>query len=131
MKFWTAALLNRFILYSVACFLAFLFGRHTAKFNTVKQEVKEVVTYRTIIKTKKPGGETRTVVTEEINSRTKTVTKPGPKVNVSALAGVDTTSSILKPVYGISVSKEFIGPITVGAYGLTNGTVGLSLGVNF
>ena len=131
MKFWTAALLNRFVLYSVACFLAFLFGRHTSKLDCAKQEVKEVITYRTIVRTKKPGGETKTVVTEEINSNTKTITKPPPKLNVSALAGIDTATSLLKPIYGISISKEFMGPITVGAYGLTNGVVGLSVGVNF
>jgi hypothetical protein len=34
-------------------------------------------------------------------------------------------------MYGISVHREFIGPITLGAFGLTNGTVGLSIGVNF
>ena len=35
------------------------------------------------------------------------------------------------PLYGISANKEFIGPITIGAFGLTNGTIGLSIGVNF
>ncbi len=54
-----------------------------------------------------------------------------PKINISALVANDFSKGILRPVYGISASKEFIGPLTLGAFGLTNGTVGVSIGLNF
>lgn len=34
-------------------------------------------------------------------------------------------------IYGLQVSKKLIGPFSVGAFGLTDETLGLSLGVNF
>jgi len=52
--------------------------------------------------------------------------------NVSALAGYDFSKpKDLVPIYGVSVSKQVLGPFTVGAYGLTNGIIGLSIGVTF
>jgi hypothetical protein len=79
-----------------------------------------------------PSGKKTTTITKDTTRKSKEVVKTivKPKVNVSALAGVSTTDS-RKPVYGISVSKEFIGPITLGAFGLTNGIIGISVGVNF
>lgn len=53
-----------------------------------------------------------------------------PKLNVSGLVGVSIHDPGL-PIYGISASKEVLGPITVGVFGLTNGLVGVSIGFNF
>lgn len=47
--------------------------------------------------------------------------RPGT-VNISAL--------ITPYTKGVCVTKELIGPITVGAFALTNGTFGASLGLN-
>lgn len=55
---------------------------------------------------------------EGINNRKKHGT-----VNVSAL--------ISNSGKGVSVTKELIGPITVGAFALSDGTFGASLGLNF
>ena len=51
-------------------------------------------------------------------------------MNISALVGVDLPNS-LKPLYGASFTKQFLGPISIGAWGLTNGTLGVSVGINF
>ena len=87
-------------------------------------------------------GKKVTVITEDTTSQTKKdqdiVTKVDqsttqPKrssINISALASLDTGRGFM-PVYGVSVNKEVLGPITAGIFGLTNGTVGISIGVNF
>ena len=50
-------------------------------------------------------------------------------LNVYALAGVDVKTPGV--VYGVSVTKQVLGPISVGAWGLTSGIVGVSLGLSF
>lgn len=84
---------------------------------------------------KEPGGTETTIIVRDSTTRTRTdiseTSKPvKAKTNISALAGIDVTSRP-QPIYGISVTREFIGPITVGAWGMTNGVVGLSVGINF
>ncbi len=39
--------------------------------------------------------------------------------------------NIAEDIYGLEVDKKLIGPFVVGAFGLTDKTVGLSLGLNF
>ena len=51
-------------------------------------------------------------------------------LNLSVLAAT-TTGQFGTPIYGASVTKEIIGPITAGAFFLTNGTVGVSIGMSF
>lgn len=84
-----------------------------------------------------PGGviETTTTTIDRTQrtetSKNSTVVAKRSTINVSALVANDFSTGSLKPLYGVSVSKEVIGQITVGAFGLTNGTLGLSLGLNF
>ena len=52
-------------------------------------------------------------------------------LNLSVLAAVNPVNRDFAPVYGASLTKEFIGPVTIGAFGLTNGTLGVSIGLNF
>ena len=62
----------------------------------------------------------------------QTITPPKRStVNISALVGTALTHDFGVPVYGGMVSKEVLGMVTVGAFGLTNGTVGVSIGLNF
>lgn len=68
-----------------------------------------------------------TVTTAE---ETKEVTRGTAKVTISALAGAQIGSST-PLVYGASVSKPILGPITVGIFGLSNATFGASLGLTF
>lgn len=134
---------------SFALALAFATGRYTntkpsislSEKTTVQRDtVKNTQTHKTVVTTKAPDGTIKTVATIDTNteaenktqdvSSTKLEQKSAPKLNVSALAGVETTKSFA-PVYGLSVSKEILGPVIVGLFGMTNGTVGVSLGLEF
>jgi hypothetical protein len=136
---------------SFALALAFATGRYSVRSSTVKQVVTEKETtnvdakkdmHKKIVIVKQPTGVTTTTITEETATDTKTLTNDQlqavttvtpPKVgtlNVSALAGLDAEHSF-KPAYGISVTKQVLGPLSVGAFGLTNGVMGVSLGISF
>lgn len=103
----------------------------TDKKTTKKQKKKKVtekpdgtkITEETVTES---TGETETVKTE---TKEKIETK-GPKTSVQVLAGFDLQKTPT-PVYGVAAQRELIGPISVGAFGLTNGTVGVTLGVSF
>ena len=41
------------------------------------------------------------------------------------------TDRLSEDIYGIHVEKRIVGPFTLGAFGLTDKTLGLSLGMNF
>lgn len=76
--------------------------------------------------------EKTTAVTDDVNKTTDTVkeiTKGSDKVTISALGGFDFNT--LKPVYGASVSKPLLGPIAIGAWGVSSGQVGISIGLQF
>lgn len=130
---------------------AFAFGRYSNQAPTVKTEINKNTDTNTktatdkkkvTVITKDRDGKETTVITEEdktIVDKNKNISETisqtiiPPKrniINISALAGMDTLNSF-RPVYGISANKEFIGPITIGAYGLTNGVLGISIGLNF
>lgn len=98
--------------------------------DTSKQKDHEVIT----IIEEPNGKKTKTIIRDRIKEDTKTIVKEvgnKPKVNVSLLAGVDSLSRLNNPTYGISFNKEFIGPITIGAFGMTNGLIGVSVGMSF
>lgn len=144
------------VVIAVALIIAFAVGRHsvtllsavetveTTHEDTKKQE--EVATH-TQVKTvvvKQPSGQETTTTTTDIVADDKsdeaqvsdtkieqTVTpQKRPTLNVSLLAAQN-VYALGVPLYGISVQKEVLGPVTIGAWGLNNGTVGLSIGLNF
>ena len=100
-------------------------------------------THTVTVTLKKPDGTTSTTQTTDTTSRsniienqdetTKTVTQAQKKstMNVSILAANDFTKPTIIPRYGVSVTKELIGPLTFGVFGVNNGVVGISLGLNF
>lgn len=133
--------------------VAFAFGRYSA--STVPSvKTSENVTVDTdkhvesnthkvtVITEDCKTGKKITQITEDTGTQTdkttnkdiklsQTVTPPNKSlINISALASLDTSRGFI-PVYGVSANKEFLGPITLGAFGLTNGVVGLSIGINF
>lgn len=61
----------------------------------------------------------------------KEVTRGTAKVTISALAGLKPTDLTAPPVYGLAITKPILGPITVGLWGLTSGTIGFSAGLTF
>lgn len=101
---------------------------------TKKTKEKETRT----VKEKFPDGTERetTVITETEDKTTKknekeSASKPvSPRTNVSLLVGMDWNDRT-KAIYGGHVSRQFIGPIRLGVYGLTNGTFGASVGIDF
>lgn len=78
------------------------------------------------------------VVTNDTNSKqsesSKEITR-GDKVTISALAGVNPFTAAQSPgqsfTYGLAATKPLIGPITIGAFGFSDGLIGASLGLTF
>ena len=68
------------------------------------------------------------VVSKNTDTTTET-TRGASKVTISALGALNLTNST--PAYGLSITKPILGPITVGLFGLNNGTVGASIGLTF
>lgn len=55
-----------------------------------------------------------------------------PITSVMVLAGAKAhVIGLDPPVFGLSITRNILGPITVGAWGLSDRTVGLSLGLSF
>lgn len=133
------------IIGSVAILVAFGLGRFSAthggevstKSDTQKVVDKNVVTDKKTTIVKEPTGKVTTVITEEthtdtksdVDTKTQEIIKPPPQWQVSALGGMDIHT--MTPVYGVAVSKQFLGPFTAGAFGLSNGIVGVSVGMTF
>jgi hypothetical protein len=109
--------------------------------NTVTHETEHQNQHEVIVTIKAPDGTTRTTETIDTNTqvqeaqdtKTQQIVVP-PKtntLNVSVLVGNDFSKLSIQPLYGVSVSKQLLGPLTVGAFGLTNGVIGVSIGLNF
>ncbi len=88
---------------------------------------KQTVTRITEDTTKKT--DSKDVTTDSKTSDTvKEVTRSASKVTLSALGGI---YDLKTPVYGGSITKPMLGPIAVGVWGLSNFTVGVSIGLTF
>lgn len=77
---------------------------------------------------------TTTAKTEEskkAESQSREETRSSSRTSIAALSGVDTSQSLNPLVYGVSISKEVLGPISIGVWGLSNKTYGASVGVSF
>lgn len=131
---------NKLISYIIVAITSLLLGWYLTKnyysVSQTKTEIREVNHTKTIIVTvKEPNGteKTTTTIDSETKSQTNTSMKiaKSNKTNISLLASNDFSNSLIKPVYGLSASRELIGPITVGVFGLTNKTIGISIGINF
>jgi hypothetical protein len=77
---------------------------------------------------------TQTNIDTNINtnsSTTKETTYAKDGITLSALAGLDVTNPTRGLIYGASISRPLLGPITTGLWGMTNGTFGVSIGLKF
>lgn len=146
----------KIVIVGVALIVAFASGRYLTpekvkietKIVEVEAKTKETEAHKhketttTVIKEVSGKEETTTVVVEDsgkdikstdnINKTTDTlkeVTTGSSKVTISALGAFDFKAG--KPAYGISVTKPILGPIAIGLFGLTNDTLGCSLGISF
>lgn len=61
----------------------------------------------------------------------KEVTNRTSLVTISALGGASISLGNVPLIYGASITKPVLGPITIGIWGLSNSTAGLSLGLSF
>lgn len=128
------------VILAAGCFVA---GRFTVQKNSDltidKNKVSDVHTQTTTTTTKNKDGSITIVKTQDKTSETKTqeeVKKEikvvvSSKVSIAALVVVDTANYKRGVVYGLHVQKQVLGPINLGAFGLTNGVIGLSAGVSF
>ncbi len=65
------------------------------------------------------------------NDKTKEseTAKSSSKLTVDVLTGVSFTQPSF--VYGLSIGRDMVGPVRMGAWALTSGHIGLSLGLSF
>ncbi len=126
--------------------LSFAWGRYSvtpakvsASSTTEIDTTRAVDTNRVTVVTETPAGQKSTTITEHIVSETErarststavVVDAARPILNVSLLAA-DNINDGLKPLYGVSVSKQIAGPLTAGLFLLSGGTIGVSIGLNF
>lgn len=115
------------------------------KESSIKVDTKKTTVKKTI---KKPDGTLETTITVVVdNSKQKDkkdktvaveektieikkeVTKASDKVTISVLGGVNLNK--VGMLYGASISKPILGPITVGVWGLSDASVGASVGLTF
>lgn len=72
--------------------------------------------------------QTKSVVADD-KSKSSEIIKSSGILTIEALAGVNPLDG--KFAYGASISRNLIGPIRLGAWGLTSGQIGVSLGLGF
>lgn len=136
---------KKYILFAIIIVISYATGRYMApqKIKTeihtveVEKEVTKVEHKIVKIKENKDGSKETIIVTDSSsNQRSKEKDSFASKevtvrdtLNISVLGGISFPLS--QPVIGISAQKNLIGPVTMGLWGLSNGTVGASLGLNF
>jgi len=125
---------------AVGLILALAIGFYLGKITTKPQIVTktEVVTkeveHKKIIVVKEPSGKETTTITDDTTTSTDatsaTISKPIilKRLNISGLVG--TSFKEFKPVYGLVITKDIIGPISVGVFGFSD-RAGISVGVSF
>lgn len=145
--------MNNNIKLSLAGLLIFATGYGTALYTRPTKEVikTQVVTqtndvihdhiHTVVVTVTKPDGTKTTTSTTDngtvidnksntIASNSTTITNSKPQWKVAGLAGLD-IHNLASPVYGAQVEKRLLGPISVGIWGLTNATAGISASLEF
>lgn len=136
----------KYALASIAILTSFAAGRWMAptsiktdkETSATKDTDKHKVTVITVIEHPDGTKESKTTEVEDTSSTaskntsdTKDVERSTSKVTISALGGISLLSDPLVTVFGVSVTKPILGPITAGVWGLSNKTFGASLGLTF
>ena len=105
---------------------------------------KNKVTFTKMITRPDGTKETETKVVEETHTELKKqsdsaktsddlkeVTRGTGKLSIAALGALNVRELTSPPVFGVHVQRSILGPITVGAFGFSNGIAGVSLGLTF
>lgn len=97
-----------------------------------KPDGTKVVT-TTIVEDTETKSDTDVVIHDDKKTdTTKEVIRASGNITIAALAGTKVSlSSGLTPIYGGMIDRNLIGPITIGAFGLSDGVVGGALGLRF
>ena len=98
------------------------------------KEKTTTITHKTQDHTK--TDESRREEDSKSSETTKETYRSSGRVTISALGGLylpNFPSSLASPqrVYGIAVSKEVLGPLSIGVFGLNDYTAGISVGLSF
>lgn len=136
---------NIIIISVLALATSFAIGRYLTP-ERVKTEIKTVTVEKVVVEVKrvvttvkeKPDGTKETVIVEDsktnTNENSQTVdskheeTKSKNKLIVAAMAGMNIPVDG-QLIYGLEVSKNLLGPIRMGIFGMTNKTAGITLGL--
>lgn len=123
----------------------FYWGRYTAptkiEIQTKTIEVEKVQQHQdTVIveKVHKDGSKETTtrIVTDTNKNTTKAseqnkIVEKKSSLNIYALGGIDVSNPANGFTIGAHISKQLLGPISLGVFGFTNKTAGISVGFNF
>lgn len=101
-------------------------GSKTIK-STVDTKVDRTNDTRTDLDTKTDMHRVATV--ESVREVTKLVERRRPDWRIGPMVGFDVRSRSIS--YGATVERRILGPVSVGAWGLSNGTAGLVLTLEF
>lgn len=106
--------------------------KDTKTTEVIKPDGTKTITTTVTEDTNRKSDSTATDDTKKMEDITKEVTKSGSRLNLAILTGVNFSNLTSNPIiYGGSVSRNLIGPITLGIWGLTNSTAGASIGLQF
>ena len=114
---------------------AFIAGRRSVDIDKdeatkdTKDREREVIT----IIEEPTGRKTKTIVRDRervVKEVATSIRAAKSKYNVAAMASFS-YDKLERPAYGVIITREFIGPVTLGIFGLANGTAGVTVGVNF
>lgn len=129
-------LMNKYTLILVATAVAFSAGRFSAPKAKVEEKKSQAVdTHETIVVVKRPDGSstTSTVIDSHRKTDSQTITTPQKAggLTISALIAMQSADRGFRPLYGMEISKQVLLNTRIGIFGLTDGTVGISLGLDF
>lgn len=142
----------RLALYMVVTLGAFAVGRYSVlqepkvetkinKIENIKKNEYQTIHYVTVSVTKPDGLKTVTT-TADVSTQDQTTSveskqeqqKVSPavrsKTNISII-GANDFKNTPALTYGLAVTHEVFGPLTVGVYALKSGVLGVSIGLNF
>jgi len=107
----------------------------------ILEQIKKTKTHKVSVMEIKPDGSKKITVTEDTKTDTeaqsiskddthvqKSISVKTGATRASVLIGWDFNSTQM--TYGASISKNILGPVSIGAWGLTNKTLGVSFGID-
>lgn len=134
---------NLIIIVIITTAAGFAAGRYLTpekvRVETQTVEVKKYVQQKsnvTTVTVEKPDGSKETTIIDRTVLDEKTASLENQEAREDTTRKKTNVSALMTVVggdraYGVSATREIVGPFTVGVFGLTTPTVGISFGVNF